>query len=93
MTRTAPEMTPPSQASPPHHWEDVLTPKGRFDKQQAELHTRRNFGRIRFRTWNPPSSGPDLTTRPWRPRKRTKGSDPRSDNPRATRVVRDLWLV
>ncbi|GBL92545.1 hypothetical protein AVEN_123739-1 [Araneus ventricosus] len=29
----------------------------------------------------------------YRDRSALKGSDPRSDNPRATRVVRDLWLV
>ncbi|GBO03301.1 hypothetical protein AVEN_67688-1 [Araneus ventricosus] len=65
MTRTTPELAPPS---PNFH----ATPAGgrlatTYDLACSRPHTRRIFSGIGFRAWNPPPQSRDLTTRPPRP--------------------------
>ncbi|GBM98301.1 hypothetical protein AVEN_217698-1 [Araneus ventricosus] len=65
MTRTTPELAPPS---PDFH----ATPTGgrlttTYDLTCNRPHTRRIFSGIGSRTWNPPASTRYLTTRPPRP--------------------------
>ncbi|GBO00279.1 hypothetical protein AVEN_110594-1 [Araneus ventricosus] len=65
MTRTTPELAPPS---PNFH----ATPTGgrfttTYDLMCNRPHTRRFFSGIGFRAWNPSAQSRDLTTRPPRP--------------------------
>ncbi|GBN85592.1 hypothetical protein AVEN_217708-1 [Araneus ventricosus] len=77
MTRTTPELAPPS----PNF---RATPTGgrlatTYDLACNRPHTRRIFSGIGFRTCDPPVRGRDLTTRPPRPL-RTRGGLKRGDS-------------